>query len=130
MQDLSGERLLLLEIMPSFKISVVKLSLFCFKICSLIECLLKTGRTHQVRLHLTSINSPIIGDKLYGKNKISKFSKNKENIDQFYLLSKFQRQALHAYCLGFLHPISKKYIEFQSEFPKDMKNLLDLLVKY
>ena len=101
-----------------------------FSICSVIECLLKTGRTHQVRLHMTSINSPIVGDKLYGKNKINKFGKNKENFNKFILLKNFQRQALHASFLGFVHPRSKKYIEFKSEIPQDMKKLLDLLVKY
>ena len=48
-----------------------------FGICSVVECELKTGRTHQVRLHMSSINSPLVGDKLYGRNKINKFAKNK-----------------------------------------------------
>jgi 23S rRNA pseudouridine1911/1915/1917 synthase len=101
-----------------------------FRICSIVECLLKTGRTHQVRLHMTSINNPIVGDKLYGKNKINKFGKNKETFNKFLILKNFQRQALHAYHIGFIHPVSKKYLEFKSEFPEDLKNLLDLLVKY
>ena len=46
-----------------------------FEIASLIECKLETGRTHQVRLHMTSINSPLIGDKVYGKSKINQFGK-------------------------------------------------------
>ena len=101
-----------------------------FGICSVVECLLRTGRTHQIRLHMTSINSPIVGDKLYGKNKINKFAKNKETFNKFLILKNFARQALHAYHLGFLHPSSNKYIEFECDFPEDMKNLLDLLVKY
>ncbi len=101
-----------------------------FGICSIVECLLKTGRTHQVRLHMTSINSPIVGDKLYGRSKINKFSKDKENFNKFLILKNFSRQALHAYHLGFFHPSSNNYIEFESDLPEDMKNLLDLLVKY
>ena len=101
-----------------------------FGICSIVECLLKTGRTHQVRLHMTSINNPIVGDKLYGKNKINKFGKNKETFNKFHILKNFKRQALHAYHIGFTLPFTKKYLEFESEFPQDLKNLLDLLVKY
>ena len=101
-----------------------------FEVCSIVECLLKTGRTHQVRLHMTSINCPIVGDKLYGRKKINKFGKNKETFNKFLILKNFQRQALHAYHIGFIHPITKKYLEFESELPKDLKNLLDLLVKY
>ena len=50
-----------------------------FGICSLIECTLKTGRTHQVRVHMNSIHYPLIGDKLYGKNKVSSYAKDKKN---------------------------------------------------
>ncbi len=101
-----------------------------FEIASLIECELKTGRTHQIRLHLTSLNSPVVGDKVYGKSKISKFGKNKETFNKFLILKNFSRQALHAYHLGFKHPKSNKYIEFDSNLPNDMKKLLELVVKY
>ena len=101
-----------------------------FGLCSIVECLLKTGRTHQIRLHMNYINSPIVGDKLYGKNKINKFAKSKETFNKFLILKNFQRQALHAYHIGFIHPVTKKYLEFESKFPEDLKNLLDLLLKY
>ena len=97
---------------------------------SLIECKLYTGRTHQVRLHLTSINSPIVGDKLYGKSKINQFGKNKEYFNKFLILKNFQRQALHAFHLGFYHPKLKKKLEFFTELPDDINNLAELLVKY
>ena len=101
-----------------------------FNIASLIECTLQTGRTHQVRLHMTSINSPLIGDKVYGKSKINQFGKNKETFNKFLILKNFSRQALHAYHIGFKHPRTNYYLEFNNELPLDMKNLLDLIVKY
>ena len=101
-----------------------------FKLCSLIECELKTGRTHQVRVHLSSIGNPIVGDKIYGKNKTNSFSKIKDNHNQFLLLKNFNRQALHAYFLGFKHPKTQKYMEFKSDLPLDFSNLLNYLSKY
>ena len=101
-----------------------------YGIASLIECILDTGRTHQIRLHMTSIDSPIVGDKTYGKNKINKFGKNRDTFNKFLILKNFDRQALHAHHLGFNHPKSNKYIEFNSNLPQDMQNLLDFVVKY
>ena len=101
-----------------------------FDIASLIECTLQTGRTHQVRLHMTSINSPLIGDKIYGKSKVNQFGKNKETFNKFLILKNFSRQALHAYHIGFKHPQTNNYLEFNNELPEDMKNLLNLIVKY
>ena len=62
--------------------------------------------------------------------KINKFGKNKKNFNKFLILKNFTRQALHAYHVGFIHPVTKKYLEFESKFPEDLRNLLDLLVKY
>jgi len=101
-----------------------------YGICSLIECTLKTGRTHQVRLHLSNINYPLVGDKVYGTNKITKYGKDKKNFKNYLFLRNFQRQALHAYILGFVHPTTKKYVEFKSELPEDMLKLLEFVVKY
>ena len=78
-----------------------------YDICSLVECTLKTGRTHQVRLHMSNINSPLVGDKVYG-NKIKKYDKNIKNSTKALFLKNFPRQALHAYTLGFIHPKSNK----------------------
>tara|TARA_Y100000590_G_scaffold463425_1_gene630152 strand:- start:162 stop:1133 length:972 start_codon:yes stop_codon:yes gene_type:complete len=101
-----------------------------FEIASLVECTLHTGRTHQVRLHLTSINNPIVGDQIYGKSKVNQFGKNKDTFNKFLILKNFDRQALHASTLGFIHPNKKKFMKFNSKLPEDIANLLDLLVKY
>ena len=101
-----------------------------FGIASLVDCHLHTGRTHQIRLHLTSKNSPIIGDKIYGKSKINQFGKDKNTFNKFMILKNFERQALHAYHLGFVHPTSKKRMSFDIEIPEDFKNLIELLLKY
>ena len=101
-----------------------------YGICSIIECALKTGRTHQVRLHLSNINYPLVGDQVYRKNKITKYGKDKKNFNKYLFLRNFQRQALHAYILGFVHPTTKKYVEFKSELPEDMLKLLEFVVKY
>ena len=101
-----------------------------FGIASLVDCYLHTGRTHQIRLHLTSKNSPIIGDKIYGKSKINQFGKDKNTFNKFMILKNFERQALHAYHLGFDHPTSKKRMNFDIEIPEDFKNLIELLLKY
>ena len=101
-----------------------------FGIASLVDCHLHTGRTHQIRLHLTSKNSPIIGDKIYGKSKINQFGKDKNTFNKFMILKNFERQALHAYHLGFDHPSSKKRMNFDIEIPEDFKNLIELLLKY
>ncbi len=101
-----------------------------FGIASIVDCHLHTGRTHQIRLHLTSKNSPIIGDKVYGKSKINQFGKDKNTFNKFMILKNFNRQALHAYHLGFDHPTSKKRMNFDIEIPEDFRNLIELLLKY
>ena len=101
-----------------------------FGIASIVDCILHTGRTHQIRLHLTSKNSPIVGDKIYGRSKINQFGKDKKTFNKFMILKNFERQALHAYHLGFDHPSSNKRMDFDVDLPGDFKNLIELLVKY
>ena len=101
-----------------------------FGIASLVDCELYTGRTHQIRLHLTSKNSPIIGDKIYGKSKINQFGKDKKTFNKFMILKNFERQALHAYHLGFDHPSTNKRLNFDIGLPQDFKYLMELLLKY
>ena len=101
-----------------------------FGIASIVDCVLHTGRTHQIRLHLTSKNSPIVGDKIYGKSKINQYGKDKKFFNKFMILKNFERQALHAYHLGFNHPSLKKWVDFNVDLPEDFENLTKLLHKY
>ena len=94
-------------------------------VASLIECKLLTGRTHQIRVHLSSSGNSIIGDKKYGKNK-SKLIKNVDKSIANYIIS-FSRQALHAYFLSFIHPIKKEEIRIISKLPSDFNNLVNKL---
>ena len=64
------------------------------------------------------------------KKKINQYALSKKDFNKFLILKNFQRQALHATHLGFFHPTLKKRMEFNSKLPEDMKNLLDLLLKY
>ena len=79
---------------------------------TLIECQLETGRTHQIRVHLASIGHPLLGDELYSNRKIP---------------YKLQGQTLHAKTLGFIHPITKEYIEVNAPIPEYFKRLLNIL---
>lgn len=75
-----------------------------------VECQLETGRTHQIRVHMAYIHHPLLGDTVYGPAK-----------DKFHL----QGQTLHAGVLGFVHPRTKKYVEFQAELPEYFQQLLE-----
>jgi 23S rRNA pseudouridine1911/1915/1917 synthase len=79
---------------------------------TLVEATLRTGRTHQLRVHMTFIGYPIVGDQLYGHRK--------QGLN-------ISRQALHSHILGFVHPSSKKYMEFSAPLPQDMQGLIDYL---
>jgi 23S rRNA pseudouridine1911/1915/1917 synthase len=91
---------------------------------SLIECRLMTGRTHQIRVHLKSIGHGILGDQLYGKFRT--FAQNyPDSIKN--LLKAYPTQALHAKSLGFIHPRSQKWIEFNSELPDQLQSTITSL---
>lgn len=77
-----------------------------------IECILETGRTHQIRVHMSENGHPIVGDKTYGRKK-----------EEF----KLDGQLLHAYKLGFIHPITGEYMEFESELPDYFEKVLKIL---
>lgn len=86
---------------------------------SLLACRLRTGRTHQIRVHLDSINSPIIGDRVYGD-----FSNLPRPLKE--AAERFGRQALHAATLSFTHPISNVRLSFSAELPADFSSLIEL----
>jgi 23S rRNA pseudouridine1911/1915/1917 synthase len=86
---------------------------------ALVECRLETGRTHQVRVHMASIGHPLIGDPVYGKARKS----HRELLKSL----GFHRQALHAAHLGFVHPVTKDRLSFDSALPSDMQELFRAL---
>jgi len=93
---------------------------------SFIECELETGRTHQIRVHMAYKRCSLLGDQQYGKKNL-KFKKINEDFEN--KLKILNRQALHAKSLGFIHPVTKKFMSFESKLPQDFKKILDLLNK-
>ena len=81
-----------------------------FRNYTYIQSQLETGRTHQIRVHMSSKNHPILGDNLYGPLKCP-FS--------------LEGQTLHAKVLGFIHPTTKEYMEFETEIPEDIQKLIE-----
>jgi len=89
------------------------------KDAALVQCTLETGRTHQVRVHMASIGHPLLGDPVYGRGK----SVHRDLLNQL----DFKRQALHAAHLGFIHPVTKGRLSFDSALPSDMQELFTAL---
>lgn len=96
---------------------------FSNRVASQIECELKTGRTHQIRVHMNYLGASLIGDQVYGRRKKIRCA----NDDDTNFLYNFNRQALHAAYLKFQHPLTLKDMEFSSPIPEDMKNLNQVL---
>lgn len=84
-----------------------------YKDYTYVECQLETGRTHQIRVHMASIGHPLLGDQIYGPSKVP--------------YKNLQGQTLHAMILGFLHPTTQKYMEFEAPLPEYFQHLLDVL---
>lgn len=98
---------------------------------TLIECRLETGRTHQIRVHMQLIGHPLFNDDFYGGDRIVKgtvFTKYKQFVENCFALC--TRQALHAKELGFIHPVTRKPVHFESEIPDDMKAVIEKWKKY
>jgi 23S rRNA pseudouridine1911/1915/1917 synthase len=93
---------------------------------SLLECKLETGRTHQIRAHMKFIGHTLFNDATYGGNEVLKgtvFSKYKQFVDNCFKI--IPRQALHAKTLGFIHPATKEFLQFDSALPTDFKEVLE-----
>lgn len=92
-------------------------------IAALLECRLETGRTHQVRVHLAHLGVPVIGDPLYAQGFKTKIGRLPEPLCG--KLSALHRQALHAARLGFAHPVTGTLLEFNSELPRDLAQIVE-----
>ncbi len=94
-----------------------------YKVCEIfsnklawVECRLETGRTHQIRVHLSDFGHGLVGDKLYGATNKGRYGER---------IASFPRQALHAETLGFIHPKTQEKLEFKANLPLDLSHLLD-----
>lgn len=97
-----------------------------FGYVTLVECRLKTGRTHQIRVHMQHIGYPVFNDDTYGGNQIVKgtvYTKYKQFVENCFKI--MPRQALHAKSLGFVHPVTKEKLSFVSELPEEMMQVLE-----
>lgn len=92
---------------------------------ALIKCRLETGRTHQIRVHMTSVGHSLIGDKVYGKSRKLAVKNAPEKAEIF--INMFPRQALHAQSLGFVHPVTGEKMFFEASLPADLQELLQVL---
>ena len=102
-----------------------------FGYLSMVECRLETGRTHQIRAHFKHIGHPLFNDWEYGGDKILKgttFTKYKQFVNNCFEI--LPRQALHAKSLGFVHPATGEYMNFDSEIPDDMMQVIEKWRRY
>ncbi|MCC9168662.1 RluA family pseudouridine synthase [Pontibacter harenae] len=102
-----------------------------FKYVSLVQCNLETGRTHQIRAHMKYMGHPLFSDATYGGDRIIYGAPNgtyKSFVENAFKL--MPRQALHAKSLGFIHPVTKEFMQHDSELPDDFKALLDKWALY
>jgi 23S rRNA pseudouridine1911/1915/1917 synthase len=97
-----------------------------FNYVTLVECVLETGRTHQIRVHMKYLGHTLFNDWEYGGDKILKgtiYSKYKQFVDNCFEIC--PRCALHARSLGFIHPVTQKEILFESPLPEDMQGVIE-----
>jgi 23S rRNA pseudouridine1911/1915/1917 synthase len=92
-----------------------------YGVATLLEVEIKTGRTHQIRVHLSDLRYPIIGDAVYGSatNRMQNIANSVFKAQ----IKAFNRQALHAAYLSFIHPLNGKRVEFNADMPQDMADL-------
>ena len=97
-----------------------------FNYVTLVECVLETGRTHQIRVHMKYLGHPLFNDDFYGGDKIVKgtiYSKYKQFVENCFAIC--PRQALHAKTLGFIHPTTGKHLHFDTDLPSDMEQVIE-----
>lgn len=95
-----------------------------YNICTYLRLRLKTGRTHQIRVHLQHIGHPVVGDPDYGGRSLTVVTQRSHMPVFREILTRIKRQALHAARLGFVHPRTNKFLEFSSPLPQDLEQLL------
>jgi 23S rRNA pseudouridine1911/1915/1917 synthase len=103
------------------------LSVYGDGLASLVECRLATGRTHQIRVHLSHRGNPLIGDPVYGRSTGRRDAVSALDPDIKRQIGDFSRQALHARILGFVHPTTGQHVDFKTELPDDMAHLKQIL---
>lgn len=96
-----------------------------FRAHTRLKLRLETGRTHQIRVHMSSIHHPLLGDAQYGGRRIKHIAGASEQLDQ--ALNAYRHQALHASHIEFEHPVTHELLAFDAPIPDEMKNLLNLL---
>lgn len=94
-------------------------------IATIAECRLATGRTHQIRVHMSNLMHPLVGDPLYSRSRAGRTRDLNDRAQEF--VRKFKRQALHAKVLGFVHPITQQYLKFEAKPPSDIMRLIEAL---
>lgn len=102
-----------------------------FNYVTLVQCILETGRTHQIRVHMKHIGHPLFSDDFYGGDKIVKgtvYTKYKQFVENCFAIC--PRQALHAKTLGFTHPTTGEEMNFDTELPPDMEQVIEKWRKY
>ena len=102
-----------------------------FNYVTMVECVLETGRTHQIRVHMKYLGHPLFNDDFYGGDKILKgtvYARYKQFVDNCFAIC--PRQALHAKTLGFIHPTTGKEMFFDTELPDDMREVIEKWRKY
>jgi 23S rRNA pseudouridine1911/1915/1917 synthase len=120
MDDLPGYR---------FARTVFKREALYGNVLSLVSLKLFTGRTHQIRLHASDLGCPILGDQTYGKSPVC-LGRSIFNPDLEGMIASIERQMLHAWVLGFTHPVSGKWLQFEAPLPSDFAKLLQRLEPY
>lgn len=94
-----------------------------YKHFTLVDVEIKTGRTHQIRVHLAHIHHPVVGDDVYGDGQVNQLHNNKLKS----VINNLNRQFLHAAKLAFIHPSTNEYISFSSPLPPDLDQLLNII---